>query len=90
MRQGVLNSYRASVVFWLMVLLVVGVFATDYLISARPATAADEAAPAAAPAPAAPAAEPTADEAAADGGSSGDAGELPRVVLQCLGTCATL
>ena len=46
MRQGVLNSYRASVVFWLMVLLVVGVFATDYLISPRPATAADEAAPA--------------------------------------------
>jgi len=59
MRQGVLNSYRASVVFWLMVLLVVGVFATDYLISARPATAADEAAPAA------PAVEPSAEDTAA-------------------------
>lgn len=63
MRQGVLNSYRASVVFWLMVLLVVGVFATDYLISARPATAADEAAPA--EAPAAPAVEPSAEDTAA-------------------------
>jgi biopolymer transport protein ExbB len=60
MRQGVLNGYRASVVFWLMVLLVVGVFATDYLSSAGTAQAADEAAPAA------PAAEPSADEAAAD------------------------
>ncbi len=59
MRQGALNSYRASVVFWLMVLLVVGVFATDYLISARPALAADAAAPAA------PAAEPAAEDAAA-------------------------
>lgn len=62
MRQGVLNSYRASVVFWLMVLLVVGVFATDYLISPRPATAADEAAPAE---PAAPAVEPAAEDTAA-------------------------
>jgi biopolymer transport protein ExbB len=63
MRQGVLNGYRASVVFWLMVLLMVGVFATDYLSSARTAQAADAAAPAE---PAAPAAEPSADEAAAD------------------------
>ena len=60
MRQGVLNGYRASVVFWLMVLLVVGVFATDYLSSARTAQAADAAAPAA------PAAEPSAEDAAAD------------------------
>ncbi len=58
MRQGVLNGYRASVVFWLMVLLVVGVFATDYLISAGPAFAADE--------PAAAADDVAADEAAAD------------------------
>ena len=65
MRQGVLNSYRASVVFWLMVLLVVGVFATDYLISPRPATAADEAAPAEPAAPAAPAVEPAAEDTAA-------------------------
>jgi len=49
MRQGVLNGYRASVVFWLMVLLVLGVFATDYLTSARPVMAADEAAPAVGP-----------------------------------------
>jgi len=59
MRQGVLNSYRASVVFWLMVLLVVGVFATDYLISARPVLAAEAAAPAA------PETEPSAEDAAA-------------------------
>lgn len=58
MRQGVLNGYRVSVVFWLMVLLVVGVFATHYLISAGSAFAADEAA--------APAADAPADEAAAD------------------------
>jgi biopolymer transport protein ExbB len=59
MRQGVLNVYRASIVFWLMILLVVGVFATDYFNSAGPALAAD------APAAAAPAAEPTAEDAAA-------------------------
>jgi biopolymer transport protein ExbB len=58
MRQGVLNGYRASVVFWLMVLLVVGVFATDYLISAGTAFAADE--------PAAAADDVAADDAAAD------------------------
>lgn len=63
MRQGVLNGYRASVVFWLMVLLVVGVFATDYLISAGSAFAADEAA---APADVAPAADVVPDDAAAD------------------------
>nr|HPM83102.1 hypothetical protein [Candidatus Anammoximicrobium sp.] len=62
MRQGVLNGYRASVVFWLMILLVVGVFATDYLISAKTVVAADEAAPAE---PAAPVEEPSAEDAAA-------------------------
>ncbi|NLF71912.1 MAG: MotA/TolQ/ExbB proton channel family protein [Candidatus Anammoximicrobium sp.] len=56
MRQGVLNSYRASVVFWLMVLLVAGVFASNYLISAGPASAAEAAEPAD---------EPSADDAAA-------------------------
>jgi len=58
MRQGVLNSYRASVVFGLMILLVAGVFATDYLISGGSAFAADEAE--------APAADVPADEAAVD------------------------
>ena len=58
MRQGVLNSYRASVVFGLMVLLVVGVFATDHLMSGGSAFAADEAV--------APAADVPADEAATD------------------------
>jgi biopolymer transport protein ExbB len=42
MRQGVLNSYRASVVFWLMVLLVVGVVGTDYVLSPTAAVAADD------------------------------------------------
>ena len=41
MRQGVLNSYRASVVFWLMILLVVGVIATDHAFSPTPAMAQD-------------------------------------------------
>jgi biopolymer transport protein ExbB len=58
MRQGVLNSYRASVVFGLMILLVAGVFATDYLISGGSAFAADEAE--------APAADVPADDAAVD------------------------
>jgi len=42
MRQGVLNGYRASVVFWLMVLLVFGVIATDHAFSPTPAVAADD------------------------------------------------
>jgi biopolymer transport protein ExbB len=42
MRQSVLNGYRASVVFWLMVLLVVGVIATDHAFSPTPAVAADD------------------------------------------------
>jgi biopolymer transport protein ExbB len=58
MRQGVLNSYRASVVFGLMILLVAGVFATDYLMSGGSAFAADEAE--------APAADVPADDAAVD------------------------
>jgi len=58
MRQGVLNSYRASVVFGLMILLVAGVFATDYLISGGSAFAADEAD--------APAADVPAEDTAAD------------------------
>ncbi len=64
MRQGVLNSYRASVLFGLIVLLVAGVFTTDYWMSGGSAWAADEAAaPVAADVPAA---EPSAEEAAAD------------------------
>jgi len=69
MRQGVLNSYRASVLFGLIVLLVAGIFTTDYLVSGGSAFAADEAEPAVAPAdaPAAvPADEPSADDASAD------------------------
>jgi biopolymer transport protein ExbB len=58
MRQGVLNSYRANVVFGLMILLVAGVFATDYLISGGSAFAADEAE--------APAADVPAEDTAAD------------------------
>lgn len=42
MREGVLNSYRASVVFWLMILLMVGVVATDWALAPAPAVAADD------------------------------------------------
>lgn len=51
MRQGFLNSYRASGAFWLTILFLLGVFAaTNYWASLTPARAADAAAPAAAPA----------------------------------------